>query len=192
MQVFEKRVARATPGFIADLKSENVGGLVSMAGSCLFIVGGDSSGLLVTFSFICAEIVLARYGHYRSGYSIGCLLFSIGDVLAINSEVAKGNHEFQIVLGIMATVWALGALRSPIAWYAERFKRPYWMVVADGLQPLIGTTTLILRIPGLITAFVGGNYLGGIAVACWAASDILVGRLQYSAQDALRRIKSVD
>ena len=31
-----------------DLKSENVGGLVSMLGSCLFLFGGDIGGLIVS------------------------------------------------------------------------------------------------------------------------------------------------
>jgi hypothetical protein len=177
-QPLTRRIHRATGRFFGSMHSENIGGLVSMAGSCLFLLGGDTSGLIVTVSFLLAEIVLARSGHTRAGYSIGCALFSFGDALAVTSEVAKDNSAFQITLAAMAATWAIGALRAPIAWYGARCGLPNFVRVADALQPLVGTTTLILRLPGMITAINGANYLGAAAVACWGAADMLVGRLQ--------------
>lgn len=172
---------------LAGLHSENIGGLVSMAGSCLFLLGGDASGLIVAASFLAAEIVLTRSGHTRTGYSIGCALFSFGDALAVTSEVASGNNAFQIALSAMAAAWAIGALRGPLAWYGMLQNKATLVTLADALQPAAGTTTLILRLPGMITAISGANYLGAAAVACWGIADVLVGRLQ----DAFRRLTGV-
>ena len=180
------RVRQSVGRLLAGMHSENIGGLVSMIGSCLFLFGGDTTGFLVTFSFLVAEIVLARSGHTRSGYSIGCALFALGDALAVMAEVSSENTALQITLGAMALSWTVGAFRAPIAWYGERCHNPALIRIADALQPIAGAATLLLRIPAIITAISGTNYLAAIAVACWAASDVLIGRLQHM----LRRSKN--
>lgn len=183
MRSIEKRTSRSFGYRIEGWRSENVGGLVSMAGSCLFLLGGDASGVIVSASFLIAEIVLTRSGHTRAGYSIGCALFSFGDALAVTSNVAANNSAFQITLAAMAATWAIGALRGPLAWCGSRFGKPELIRLADALQPTAGVLTLMLRLPGLLTAVGGGNLLGAAAVACWAIADILVGRVK----DAVRR-----
>jgi hypothetical protein len=185
--VQQSRLLRIYRSF-GDMKSENVGGLVSMAGSCLFLLGGDASGVVVSLSFLVAEIILARFGHRRVGYSSGCALFAFGDALAVTSEVASGNQAFQIALAIMAAAWVIGAVRAPLAWLGERLGRPAVIAAADLLQPIAGVATLTLRIPGMVTAIGGGNILGAVAVACWGTADILVGRLQ----DLYRRLAGPD
>src|SRR5260370_33046890 len=92
-----------TAELFRHMKSENVGGLVSMAGSCLFLLGGDTSGIVVSLSFLAAEIILTRFGHTRAGYSGGCILFAFGDALAVTSEGASGNGAFQITLALIAS-----------------------------------------------------------------------------------------
>lgn len=154
-----------------------------MVGSCFFLLGGDANGALVSASFLLAEIVLARYGHTRSGYSLGCLLFSFGDALAIKSEVASLNPGFQITLALMAASWLIGAFRAPLHWLGRHRHSPLLLIVADALQPISGIATLVLRIPALISAIGGGSPIGAVAIACWAASDVFVGRLQ----DLVRR-----
>ncbi|HWX82037.1 MAG TPA: hypothetical protein VNZ48_00430 [Xanthobacteraceae bacterium] len=186
IQPIEKHASQSLGRWLEGWQSENIGGLVSMAGSCLFLLGGDTSGFIVTASFLVAEIILARSGHTRSGYSIGCALFSFGDALAVTSNVAAGNNIFQILLAIMAATWAIGALRGPLAWYGARHDNSSIVRFADALQPLAGALTLALRLPGMIAAVSGGNSLGAAAVACWGLADILLGRLQ----DTIRRFRS--
>jgi len=186
MQPIEKRASQSPGRWLKGWHSENIGGLVSMAGSCLFLLGGDTSGFIITASFLFAEIILTRSGHTRSGYSIGCALFSFGDALAVTSNVAAGNSIFQILLAVMAATWALGALRGPLAWYGARHDNPLMVRYADALQPLAGVLTLALRPPGMVAAVIGGNYLGAAAVACWGIADVLLGRLQ----DTIRRLRS--
>jgi hypothetical protein len=188
MQPVEKRASQFSGHRMEGWRSENVGGLVSMAGSCLFLLGGDTSGFIITASFLVAEIVLTRSGHTRFGYSIGCALFSFGDAVAVTSNVAAGNSIFQILLATMAATWAIGALRGPLAWYGVRHDNPSMVRFADALQPLAGVLTLALRLPGMIAAVIGGNFLGAAAVACWGIADVLVGRLQ----DIVRRFKSAN
>jgi hypothetical protein len=173
------------------MKSENLGGLVSMAGSCVFFFGGDVSGAVVSVSFIAAELTLARWGHRRAGYSIGCALFSFGDVVAVISKVAYANRAFQATLLAMAAIWAIGALRAPAAWLGQTLARPWLVACADAIQPLAGTMLLILRIPGIAAAFIGANYLGVAALSCWAVSDVLVGRLQNSISTLRRAVHSL-
>jgi hypothetical protein len=185
MQPVEKRASQSTSRWLEGWHSENIGGLVSMAGSCLFLLGGDTSGFIITASFLVAEIILTRSGHTRSGYSIGCALFSFGDAVAITSKVAADNRAFQIALAAMATTWALGALRGPLAWYGTQHDNPSTVRFADALQPVAGVMTLALRLPGMIAAISGGNLLGAAAVGCWAIADVLVGRLQ----DTVRRFR---
>jgi hypothetical protein len=185
MQPIEKHASRSPGRWLEGWHSENIGGLVSMAGSCLFLLGGDTSGFIVTASFLVAEIILTRSGHTRSGYSIGCALFAFGDALAVTSNVAAGNSIFQILLAVMAATWAIGALRGPLAWYSQRRDNPSMVRFADALQPLAGALTLALRLPGMIAAVIGGNMLGAAAVACWGIADVLVGRLQ----DTFRRFR---
>lgn len=172
------RICRNAVRPFAAMKSENIGGLVSMAGSCLFLFGGDSAGIVISLSFLVAEIILTRYGHTRVGYSAGGLLFSFGDALAAVSAVASGNEGFQIALALMAVAWLFGAARAPVAWLGERRGSAAMVAAADALQPIVGIAILILRIPGIITGLAGGSYIGAAAVACWGASDVLVGRLQ--------------
>ena len=94
MQPIEKRASQSLGSWIEGWRSENVGGLVSMAGSCLFLLGGDTSGFIITASFLVAEIILTRSGHTRSGYSIGCALFSFGDALAVTSQCRGRQQRF--------------------------------------------------------------------------------------------------
>src|SRR5882724_904529 len=122
----------------AAMKSENIGGIVSMAGSCLFLLGGDSTGLAVSLCFLIAEIILTRYGHTRAGYSGGGLLFSLGDALAAVSAVASGNRGFQIALVLMAGAWLIGVARAPIAWIGERRGSAATVAAADTLQHVVG------------------------------------------------------
>lgn len=177
-QTQRERVYRDILRWFEGMKSENVGGLVSMAGSCLFLLGGDRIGFFVAFFFLIAEVILARFGHTRAGYSAGCLLFAYGDGLAVASEVARGNGVFQISLGIMAAAWLVGAMRAPLAWFGERENNDALIAAADALQPIAGIATLALRFPGIAAAISGASYVGAAAIVCWAASDILVGRLQ--------------
>jgi hypothetical protein len=163
---------------LAEMKSENVGGLLSMAGSCLFLLGGDANGVIVTLSFLAAEVVLARYGHLRGGYSAGCAFFAFGDALAVSSEIARGNFLFQATLAIMAVAWMIGAARGPLAWWGARVGKSNLVKAADKLQPIVGATILALRLPSFLIALIGANYLAAIAVAFWGAADILIGRLQ--------------
>jgi hypothetical protein len=162
------------------MKSENIGGLVSMAGSALFLLGGDASGIAVALSFLIAEIVLARHGHKPVGYSIGCTLFALGDLLAVTSELASNNPSFQYLLIAMAVTWFVGSLRAPLMWLGRRRNHDYIVRLADALQPLSGIGTLALRLPGIWAAIGGGSYLGAAAVACWAVADVLVGRVHQS------------
>jgi hypothetical protein len=185
MQPIDKLTSHPLGHWIEGWRSENIGGLVSMAGSCLFLLGGDKSGFIITASFLVAEIILTRSGHTRSGYSIGCALFSFGDAVAVTSNVAADNSAFQIALAAMAVTWALGALRGPLAWYGTQHDSPSMVRFADALQPLAGILTLALRLPGMIAAVSGGNFLGAAAVGCWAIADVLVGRLR----DTIRRFK---
>jgi hypothetical protein len=182
-----QRLYRDLGSPLGDMKSENIGGLVSMAGSCLFLLGGDATGIVVSLCFLVAEIIFARFGHTRAGYSSGCLLFSYGDALAMTSEVAHGNRAFQITLFIMAAAWLIGAARAPLAWFGERRGRPAVVAAADALQPIAGVATLAMRFPGIVTAVGGASYLGAAAIACWAASDVLVGRLQDVVRDFVNR-----
>lgn len=163
---------------ISNMKSENWGGLVSMAGSSLFALGGDASGALVTASFLAAEIVLTRWGHTRPGYSGGAALFALGDALATVSNVAHGNHTFQLALAGMAATWSIGVARAPLAWAGERLGNSSLVRLADATQPIAGVAILAQRIPAAAAAVIGGNYIGAAAVCCWGAADILVGRLQ--------------
>jgi len=173
-----QRIARAALRHLAGPRSENVGGLVSMLGSCLFLLGGDVSSVAVSASFLVAELILTRTGHTRAGYSIGCALFSLGDALAVMTSVAQDNGAFQATLVAMAATWLIGAARAPLAWLGGRTQRPAVVAVADALQPIAGSATLVLRFPGLLAALVGGSFVGAAAVACWSAADILLGRLQ--------------
>jgi hypothetical protein len=173
-----RRLSRFSVHLYGDIKSENVGGLVSMVGSCLFLLGGDANGVAVSLSFIVAELILARSGHTRVGYSLGCALFSFGDALAVNSAVAQGNWAFQTTLAVMAVAWMVGVARAPLAWFGEHSGKPRLVAAADALQPIAGLATLVLRIPGVVSAGAGANYSGAAAIVCWAVADILVGRLQ--------------
>jgi hypothetical protein len=175
-----EQIYRSVRKTLVGMQSENVGGLVSMAGSCLFLLGGDLIGFLVTLSFLIAEIVLTRSGHTRSGYSVGCALFAFGDALAMIAEIARENNAFQITLAAMALSWTVGAFRGPIAWYGERHGNAAFIRIADALQPITGIAMLILRIPAIVAAISGANFLGAAAVTCWAISDILIGRLQQA------------
>jgi hypothetical protein len=177
MSVMRARLIDQTAEAFRHARSENIGGLLSMAGSSLFLFGGNATGVLIALSFLFAEIILTRFGHTRGGYSGGCLLFASGDAVAVTSDIASGNGAFQAMLAIMAAAWMLGAVRAPLAWYGERSGRARLVTAADMLQPIAGMAILVLRVPGIVTAAGGASYLGAAAVACWGASDILVGRL---------------
>lgn len=180
MAPLREKLADRLPWQLVDgARSENFGGLISLIGSCVFLLGGDTTGVIVTSIFLTAEIVFTRFGHSREGYSVGCLLICFGDALAARSAIANSNEAFQFALTAMAVVWGMGALRWPLAWYGNRFKENKFVKLADALQPLTALATLTLRIPGFAAAIIGTNYLGAIAIGCWAAADILLGRLRY-------------
>ena len=173
-----ERICRGAGRSLAEMKSENIGGLLSMTGSCLFLLGGDTNGIVVTLSFLAAEVVLARYGHARTGYSFGCAFFAFGDTLAVWSEIASGNSLFQAALAVMAAAWTIGAARGPLAWWGAYLGKSDLVKAADSLQPIVGATILALRLPSFLAALTGANYPAAVAVAFWGAADILIGRLQ--------------
>lgn len=173
-----ERFCQSAGRSLAEMKSENIGGLLSMAGSCLFLFGGDANGVIVTLSFLAAEVVLVRYGHLRAGYSAGCAFFAFGDALAVSSEIASGNFLFQATLAIMAVAWVIGIARGPLAWWGARLRNSNLVKAADKLQPIVGAAILALRLPSLLTALIGASYLAAAAVALWGVADILIGRLQ--------------
>jgi hypothetical protein len=175
----EKFADRAPWQLVDGARSENYGGLVSLVGSCVFLFGGDATGVYTTFIFLFAEIVFTRFGHSRKGYSIGCMLISFGDVLAAKSAIANDNEAFQFTLFAMAFIWGVGALRYPLASYGRRFQKARFVKYADALQPAISLAVLATRFPGLLAAILGSNYLGATAISCWAAADVLLGRLQH-------------
>jgi hypothetical protein len=170
------------------LRSENIGGLVSLIGSAMFLFGGDPNGIFATSIFLAAEVLLTRYGHSREGYSAGCFLLASGDLLAANSLIAAGNRPFEVALVAMAAVWLVGALRYPLTLYGQRAQEIGLVKFGDRLQPIVGTAILALRVPGIVVAAAGLNYPGTTAIACWAAADILLGRLHHFSLSAFRNL----
>lgn len=162
--------------------SENIGGAISMAGSSLFVFGGDVADAAVTGSFLAAEVTLTKWGHTRLGYSIGAGFFALGDGLATMANATHDNNLLQTSLAAMAGVWTVSALRAPLAYLGEHLNSPNLVRVANALQPITGLSNLTLRVPGISTACMGGNHLAAAAVTCWAISDVLVGRLQNAAK----------
>ena len=175
---------------IKNIKSENLAGYVSLAGSSSIILGQDQQCLAAALLFTTAEITLARAGHTRLGYALGAAGFAAGDAVLAFSPILADNDQLKTALFVMAGTWAVGAARAPLAYAASRLKtdksRQALTTVADALQPIVGVAVLIQRMPGIVAAFSGGSGLVGTAMSLWGAADILSGRVHITAQRLYR------
>lgn len=163
--------------------SENIGGVLSFTGSIIPIVSGDIHSIAAAIAFAVAEVTFMFKGHTHAGYSIGALAFAAGDIVLASSDAVASNPALRTALLLMGAAWAVGILRAPLHKLAmvEGLSPTFHRVAGDVsrlIQPTVGASCLALRLPGLVTAAMGGNYLIATAITLWGASDVLCGRLQ--------------
>lgn len=179
------------------LRSEQVGGLLSLAGSFLPVAAGDVQSVAAAGMFLAAEICLVRAGHKVGGYSSGAAAFAAGDFMLAASPAVANNPALQASLIAMGAVWAIGAARYPIYVIAKNTlsSRPAFsraaQKTADIIQPFVSVSCLILRAPGLASSISGGTHLMTGALTLWTLSDIFTGRLQHYARPLYRSLKRV-
>lgn len=182
---------------VSGLKSENIGGILSFAGSLLPLAAGDVQSIAAAACFAFSEVTFARAGHTVKGYSLGAAGFAIGDYLLAASAATQANTALQLALVAMGAAWTIGVLRYPLEAVAAASSnnRPVLARRAAAasrvIQPVVGVSCLALRVPGLLTAAAGRNVLMLGAIGLWAASDVLCGRLQRYAVPATRYLKSL-
>jgi len=197
------------------MKSENWGGIVSLFSSTALIANsidfsklateplelstyGQSPGaILAALQFTAAELLLSAKGDKTWGYSAGAALFATGD---ITLAYTVDDKHLQYTLIAMAAAWGLGSLRYPFAVVSKQLKNNLSAnfnkvgnvleTTANTIPKITGTTNLALRLPGIIAAGKGGEYIVAGAIAGWGAADILTGRLQDSAKEAYIWTKS--
>jgi len=158
--------------------SENIAGLISLAGSSALFFTGDYKSTTAAAVFTTAELTLAKFGHKVGGYSAGAALFAAGDLtLAFSNSVDNGS-TLQITLIGMAGAWGIGALRYPFEKAAQKLESEKLQHIADTLPAVCGTGNLALKLPGIFSAVAAKNYILSTAIVAWAISDILAGRLQ--------------
>lgn len=150
--------------------SENIAGIISLFGSSILLLSGNIQSVIAVILFTAAELILARFGHRKIGYSIGATLFAIGDLtLAFLDSIEPGSY-LQLSLLSMTAAWTIGALYYPVSLVSQK--------VAGTFPAICGSVNLVLRIPGIITAVISGHYLIATAISAWALADIFAGRLQ--------------
>ena len=116
--------------------------------------------------FTAAELVLAKFGHKVGGYSTGAALFAAGDLTLAFSDSVENGSVLQITLISMTAAWAVGALRYPFEKAAQQFNSERLQSTADMLPVICGTGNLALRLPGIFSAAMAGNYLLTSAITC--------------------------
>ena len=158
--------------------SENIAGVVSLGGSSVLLLAGNTQSVVAASVFTVAELVLARTGHKTAGYSAGAALFAAGDLTLAFSESVQDGSALQISLLGMTAAWAAGALRYPFEQAAKATGSEKLQAVADALPVVCGTGNLALRLPGLFSAAHAGNYIVATAIGAWGVADALAGRLQ--------------
>lgn len=169
--------------------SVNIAGGVSLFGSFLVILNADMHSAFAKACFFVAELLLLFYGHKTWGYSAGCTFFCVGDIALAFSPAVEGNLSLQIGLLAMALAWGLGACRYPVETLSSRLTGRISVQlqnIADTIPAITGSANLFLRLPSLLTAFIGGNIIVGFAITCWGIADILAGRLQNYVSAALK------
>ena len=167
------------------MRSENWGGVASLAGSLIFIVAGDVGSLGAMLAFLCAEGILTRFGHKTAGYSAGCALIASGGFALCFSEATAGNAPLKVTIALVAVTWILGAIRYPLEVVGgEKLKR-----LSVVLQPVVGGLVLVQRIPTLFFAAVGGSYVMLAATCLYALSDVLTGRVHRFVVLLLGKVK---
>ncbi len=161
--------------------TENIGGAVSLAGNFILIAGGKGAPRLAATSFFAAEGSFAAFGNTVPGYSAGAAFFSIGDLLLAKDHMAAGRKSLGRCMGAMGLAWAIGALRYPCELISQHSKNEdvklFFKKTADTIPLVVSVINLPLRVPGIYNAFKSGDKRLGIAISCWAVSDLLTGRL---------------
>ena len=178
------------------INSENIGGLVSFCGSLCPLASGDIQSVAAAIAFAAAETGFMLRGHTAAGYSLGALGFAAGDIVLATSEAVSGNPALQASLLMMGAAWGIGTLRAPLERLAstERlapaFRRAA-SVTARLIPPIVGSSCLATRLPGLGTALASGNYVIASAIGLWGISDVLCGRLQSHAASVLAWTRNI-
>lgn len=170
--------------------SENIAGVVSLAGSSALLLAGNVQSAVAAGVFTAAELTLAKYGHKSAGYSAGAALFAAGDLTLAFSDAVQDGSTLQISLLGMAAAWGAGALRYPFERAARSLNSPKLQKVADILPAVCGTGNLALRLPGIFSAASAGNYVVAGAISAWGVADVLAGRLQERVGKIYQSFKS--
>ncbi len=178
---------------IMKLKSENIGGILSFIGSLIPILAGDVHSVVAALLFFFAEVMFMRKGHTTAGYSLGALGFAGGDYVLAAATTLGDNTSLRIVLVLMAVSWTVGVLRWPLEKISQCFQQDKISKrlkrAADLIQPLVGVSNVVMKLSGVVTAALGGNFLILIATSLWAMADVLCGRLQDYALSMVRTLR---
>lgn len=159
------------------LRSENIGGMVGFAGNLLLLLAGDWLSLGAMLLFLTAEVIRMRFGHRTSGYAFGCGLTALGQSLLLSSGVTTGNLYLQTVLTVLLSLFCLGATRYPLERLGVALGAERMIGLSRMIQPFVGAGALMMRVPILLTAALGGNWIFFVASCMWGVADCMTGRL---------------
>jgi hypothetical protein len=121
--------------------------------------------------FTAAEVTFAKLGNKTAGYSAGALMFATGDLLLANSSSLDGSL-LQYSLYGMSLAWGVGALKYPLEKIAEMNDSKLLYSIADITQSICGTVNLGLRVPGVVTSVIDGEYILTTAIYLWGVADV--------------------
>jgi hypothetical protein len=185
-------------GWKSKLKSENLAGIISLAGSSALALSGDPASIAATVAFTAAEITMAVKGHTKTGYSAASALFAAGDFMLAASPAVMANKGLQMSLMAMGTAWGAGAMRAPLHKIADWMKdnRPkmaeHLKNIAEHIPTGVGAVNLSLRVPGAIAAATGQQWIVMGAITAWGCADVLAGRLQNTVADLAKKAMNSD
>ena len=175
----------------ANMRSENWGGIAGIAAGLVVLFAGDIQSYAATVMSLAANGIFSRWGHKSWGYSLACALISIVNFVLCFSIATAGNSHLQFVMFMLAVAWAVGALRYPLeiisiklADHTPKASRRL-QGLAGRIPPCLSVVLLVLRVPTLVTAAVGGSYIMFAAHILWGTCDVLVGRVPERLRDVV-------
>lgn len=186
---------------IKSISLQQVGGALSLLGSGLVAFTGNTENVQASALFVGAGLSLTFRGNRPLGYSVGMAGIALGDYILAGSPALSGNPQLQTALKLSALTFALGVLYAPASAAVEFCKNEIsaerMSAFTKAIPHIVGMSSVIPKAPGLISAFTpNGIWLGphsdlkdivlAAAMSCWAASDVLTGRVHEGVQDIAR------
>ena len=171
-------------------------GVTCAMGDVTAFLMGDAAGMTAGVCSLTSAGIMMVCGDKPWGYSTATALMAVSEFsLALSPSVAT-NKALQASFIAMGALWSAGVLHAPLGDISKNLaeNKPALAAclknISEAIPPCVGGTSLMLRMPAVVSAVAGHNWAALGVTAAWGASDFLAGELHQNIDSTLKHVKT--